>query len=86
MSDHATFAEATVATRLNSIICDALGVDPEVLTPDCRISHLVADQLEIYDIVLRAEEAFEIYLDDDDIESARTVGDLVDLVEQRRRA
>lgn len=45
--------------------------------------HLGADSLDIVELVMAAEEEFGIEIEDDDAQKAKTLGDLVSLIESK---
>jgi acyl carrier protein len=54
-----------------------LGVDLGEVTPDARIlDDLGADSLDVVEMVMSIEEAFDIEVPDEDVEELRTVSDV----------
>ena len=63
------------------LIVEELKVSPTDITMDMHIiNDLMFDSMQIYELVIDLEEAYDIRLPDDLIDSAKTVRDVVDLV------
>jgi acyl carrier protein len=58
-------------------VAEQLGVDLAEVTPDARIlDDLGADSLDVVEMVMSIEEAFDIEVPDQDVEELRTVADV----------
>ncbi len=67
--------------RVKQIIVEQLGVDEAEVTPSASfVDDLGADSLDIVELVMAFEEAFEIEIPDEDAEKIRTVKDAVDYI------
>lgn len=67
--------------QIIAIVSDEMGEEPGKVMIDSRlVEDLGADSLDIAEIAMRCEEEFNIETLEDDQDSLRTVGDLVDLV------
>ncbi|MBE5851926.1 MAG: acyl carrier protein [Lachnospiraceae bacterium] len=67
--------------RIRKIIASVLGVDvSEVKEETTFIEDLGADSLDVYQIMLKLEEEFEIHIDAKVIENIRNVGDVLTLI------
>lgn len=63
------------------LVVDELEISPTEVTPDLNIiEDLMFDSMQIYELVIDLEEAYDIRLPDDLIDTVKTVGDVVDLV------
>lgn len=63
------------------LVVQELDISPTEITPDMSIEDdLTFDSLQIYELVVDLEEAYDIRLPDDMLDSIVTVGDFVDLV------
>lgn len=63
------------------LVVDELEISPTEVTPDLSIvEDLMFDSMQIYELVIDLEEAYDIRLPDDLIDTVKTVGDVVDLV------
>ncbi len=70
--------------QVKKILCDQLDLDDEQVTEDSEvIDDLGADSLDIVDLVMTLEEEFDTEIPDEDIETLRTVGDIVKYIEDR---
>ncbi|WP_291475177.1 acyl carrier protein [Corynebacterium sp.] len=74
--------DVTTLGRIARIIEDVSGVDKEVVTAE---SDLTADldlsSVSLIEISVKMEDALRVRIEDEDIWSAKTVSDLVDLAE-----
>ena len=69
---------------LQQAIKKELGRDLGTLTKDTSFEELALDFLDVVQIVMAIEEAFDIEIDDDDVENLKTVGQLLDYIEARK--
>ena len=73
-----------VFEKVKQIIIDQLDVEEDKVTLDANIQEdLGADSLDIVDLVMSFEEEFDIEIPDDQVESIKTVGDVVKFVEEK---
>ena len=64
--------------KLQEIIAGVLNIDKDSITEDTKfIDDLGADSLDIFQIILEIEDAFNISIDDSAAENIVTVGDAV---------
>ena len=74
----ATFHKADIAPRMKKLIAEQLGVEPTKVTDTARfIEDLGADSLDLVELVMVFEEAFDIEITDEQAEKIKTVGDAV---------
>ena len=67
--------------KLKEIIADVLNVDEKDITMDAKfVDDLGADSLDIFQIIMGIEEAFDLEIDNDDAENIKTVGDAVEQI------
>jgi acyl carrier protein len=67
----------SLETKVRNILAEQLGVDLGEVTPDARIlDDLGADSLDVVEMVMSIEEAFDIEVPDEDVEELRTVADV----------
>ena len=63
--------------KVRNIVAEQLGVDLAEVRPDARIlDDLGADSLDVVEMVMSLEEAFDIEVPDEDVEELRTVADV----------
>ena len=73
-----------VADQVKKIIVEQLGVDEEEVTPDASfVDDLGADSLDIVELVMAFEEAFELEIPDEDAEKITTVKDAVEYIDSK---
>jgi acyl carrier protein len=64
-------------TRIRLIVADQLGVELREVTSDANIvEDLSADSLDVVELVMAIEEAFDIEVSDEDVERMRTISDM----------
>ena len=74
---------STVAEKVKSIIVEQLGVEADEVTPGASFTEdLGADSLDIVELVMAFEEAFEIEIPDEDAEKIGRVSEAVSYIEQ----
>ena len=72
-----------VESKVKDIVCEQLGVSEDEVAPNASfIEDLGADSLDIVELVMSMEEAFNIEIPDDDAEKIQTIGDAVAYVEE----
>jgi acyl carrier protein len=72
---------AAVEEKLKQIIVEQLGVDEAEVTPSASfVDDLGADSLDIVELVMAFEEAFDVEIPDEDAEKIKTVQDAIDYV------
>ena len=69
---------------LQQAIKKELGRDLGTLTTDTSFEELALDSLDVVQMVMAIEEAFDIEIDDDDVENLKTGGQLLDYIEARK--
>jgi acyl carrier protein len=75
---------AAVEDKLKQIIVEQLGVDEaEVTSSASFVDDLGADSLDIVELVMAFEEAFELEIPDEDAEKITTVKDAVEYIENK---
>ena len=74
-----------VFEKLQSVVADQLDVEPEKVTLEANIAEdLGADSLDIVDLVMAIEEEFDMEIPDDAVEKIKTVGDIVNYIEDNQ--
>lgn len=73
-----------VAQKVKQIIVEQLGVDESQVDDNASfVDDLGADSLDIVELVMAFEEAFEIEIPDEDAEKIITVKDAIDYIQNR---
>ena len=69
--------------KLKSIIAEVLNVDPEEITTETTFTDdLGADSLDVYQIIMGIEDAFDIKVEEEAAEQITTVGQAVELIKE----
>ena len=67
--------------KLQEIVSDVLNVNKDEITMEATfVDELGADSLDIFQMIMGIEEAFDIEIDNDDAEKIVTVGDAVEQI------
>lgn len=81
-----TIEAKTIERQVVEIIADEFSVDESEVTPNANLLlDFGADSLDVIELVMRAEETFEIEISDEDAARVKTVKDIVDLVTRLKR-
>jgi len=76
----------SVEQRVKQIIVEQLGVDEsQVDNTASFVDDLGADSLDIVELVMTFEEAFDIDIPDEDAEKIATVKDAIDYIENKKK-
>ncbi|MBQ7283522.1 MAG: acyl carrier protein [Oscillospiraceae bacterium] len=74
-----------VFEKLREIICDQLEVSEELVTMDSNlVDDFDADSLDLVDLVMSIEDEFNIEVPEDAVEKMKTVGDVVNFIEENK--
>ncbi len=69
--------------KIKAIIVEELGIDPEDVRPESNfVDDLGADSLDIVELVMALEDAFDITVSDEQAQTLKTVGDVVAFIEK----
>lgn len=69
-----------IQQKIMMIIADKLTANKEELTPSASLHQLGMDSLDLVEIVLETEDAFNCLIDDAKIEHLETIEEIVDYV------
>ena len=70
--------------KVKEVIIDQLGVAEEAVTNEATfLDDLGADSLDIVELIMALEEAFDIEIPDEEVEKAITVKDVVDYIAEQ---
>jgi acyl carrier protein len=71
--------KSALQSKVVDIIANQLGVDKEIITIEANVvDDLGADSLDVVELVMALEEAFDLEIPDEDAEKIRTVKDIFD--------
>ena len=74
-----------IASKVNRIIADKLGLDLSEVRPDATLTgDLGADSLDTVELIMEFEKAFEITIPDDKAEKIATVADAIAFIEANK--
>ena len=77
----------TLEQKVRVVVAEQLGVELSEVRPDASIlDDLGADSLDVVEMVMSLEEAFDIEVPDEDVGSIRTIGDVERYVSARAAA
>jgi acyl carrier protein len=69
--------------KVRDILCEQFGKDPDEITMTTSIiEDFDADSLDLIDLAMTLEDAFGMEVPDEELESIKTVGDIVKLIEE----
>jgi len=77
----------SVDQKVKQIIVEQLGVDESAVDPTASfVDDLGADSLDIVELGMAFEEAFEIDIPDEDAEKIATVKDAIEYIEAKKKS
>ncbi|MFP6628384.1 MAG: acyl carrier protein [Myxococcota bacterium] len=77
-------AVEVLSEKLRGLMAEQLGVEPGEIKPDSNLlEDLGADSLDVVEMVMAIEDAFDIEIEDSDVEAMRTVADIEAYVAKR---
>jgi acyl carrier protein len=75
-----------VKAKVKEIVADKLGVEESQITPEASFTNdLGADSLDIVELVMGFEQAFDISIPDEDAEKIASVGDAIKYLEEKAK-
>ena len=66
--------------KLKNVIVDVLSVDPDEITMDTAFDDLGADSLDLFQIIMGLEEAFDIEIPSEKAEKIKTVEEALEMI------
>jgi acyl carrier protein len=76
----------SIPERVKQIIVEQLGVDESQVEPSASfVDDLGADSLDIVELVMAFEEAFDLDIPDEEAEKIKTVKDAIDYIEAKKK-
>ena len=77
-------AKEEIFDKLKELVVDQLGVEEDEVTMEASMQDdMGADSLDLVDLVMSVEEEFGVKVADEDLENIKTVGDIVNYIEDR---
>ena len=75
-----------VFKKVRDILCDQFAADEDEISLSTNLyEDLYADELDMVDVIVTIEEAFDISIPDSEVKKMKTVGDLVTYVKAHRK-
>jgi len=72
----------SIEEQIKDIVSEIVRVDKSIIRREGTFKDINADSLDVVQILLRAEETFDIEIPDEDAEQFQNFGDFVDYVER----
>lgn len=72
-----------ILEKIKEIICEQTDVKPELLGEETTLEETGADSIDVIEILMALEYAFDIDIPDEDVEKLRNIGELRDYIEER---
>ncbi|MBR6546351.1 MAG: acyl carrier protein [Clostridia bacterium] len=70
--------------KVKALLIEELSIKAEDITPSAELSSdLGINSLDLADLILQCEERFGIVIDDEDVHTLITVGDIVEYLEKQ---
>ncbi len=74
-----------VFEKITKMLADQLDANIEDMTMETRIGEdLGADSLDVVELLMAIEEEFEVEIPDEDIEALKTIGDVVEYIQNKK--
>jgi acyl carrier protein len=71
--------------QIKEMIAENLGVDESSITEEASFKEdLGADSLDLFELIMALEEAFELEIPTDELEKMVTVGDVVEYIKSHK--
>lgn len=67
--------------KVKEIVAEGLGVEAAELTAETTFESLGADSLDLMEMVMSFEEAFEVEIDTESVSDLKTIGSVVTYIE-----
>ena len=74
--------------KIKELIAEELGADAATITAETSfkddLEDLGADSLDLFDLVMKFEDEFEVKIPTEELENIKTVGDVCDYIEKNK--
>lgn len=71
--------------KVKELVAEQLGISKDIVTAESNIiEDLGADSLDVIEMLMTLEEEFGISIPDDKINQIKTVGQIIELIEQSK--
>lgn len=72
-------------SRIIELIVTKLSIEPSRVTDEVTLDDLGADSLDMIELIMKIEDAFDIHIDDDYLQQLHSIKDLVLYVHNLRK-
>ncbi len=73
-----------IEEKVKEIIAEQLGIEVDQIKPESKfVDDLGADSLDVVELIMAFEEAFDIEIPDEDAEKIQTVKDVIDYIQAK---
>jgi acyl carrier protein len=72
-----------IAEEVREVVVFHLGPGKTAITEEARLTHLGADSIDVYEVIMSLEEKFNINIDDRDAQRLVTIGDTIALIKSK---
>lgn len=69
--------------KIKTILAEQLDIDADTITETSTIEDLGADSLDLVEAIMNIEDEFGIEIDDEEIKNLKSVGDIVDYINNK---
>ena len=74
-----------VFEKIRKILCDQIDLEEDDVTVESNIAEdLGGDSMDVVDLIMSIEDEFGIEVPDDQVENIKTVGDIVNYIENMK--
>lgn len=74
-----------VFEKIKQMLADQLDANIDDMTMETRIGEdLGADSLDVVELLMAIEEEFDVEIPDEDIEALKTIGDVVEYIQNKQ--
>ncbi len=74
-----------VFDKIKEILAEQLDADPETMTMDTRIADdLGADSLDVVEMLMSIEDEYDVEIPDQVVEDMKTIGDVVNYIQEHQ--
>lgn len=80
-------SSSSLFERVQGVVAEQLGVDPEKVTPEAEfVQDLNADSLDLVELIMQLEEEFGVEISDEEAENIVSVNDAMEFIQEHQAA
>lgn len=68
--------------KVRTLIAEQLDLDEDKITLETTFEDIDADSLDVVELVMALEEEFDLEIPDEAVENIKTVGDIINYIEE----